>query len=469
MSLNNTHFGAKRIEELLCGSKSVFFVGIGGINMSSLAHVSNRNGYRVGGSDRVRSALTERLEREGIEIFYSHDAKNVEGYDALVYTVAISEDNPEYVRASELGIPCISRADYMGYLMTPYERRIGVSGMHGKSTCTSMCATTLIMADTDPTVLSGAELSLMGGAYRVSENQNRDCFLFEACEYMDSFLDFNPNISVVLNIEMDHVDYFESLDHIKRSYRAFAAKVGESGCVVANFDEENVRDALGGIGCRIVSFGISDNADVYAQNIEQKNGAYAFDIIAYGNTVCRVELKVSGYHNIYNSLATAAVCLECGLTGEQIKYGLETFGGAARRMEYKGSLNGARVYDDYAHHPTEIKTTLDGAKKMLSDGGRLFCAFQSHTYSRTAALLDGFAEALSVADAVLICDIYAAREENIYGITPEILASKIDGARACHGFLEPAEILAREVCERDIVIVMGAGDVWKIFGNLNLQ
>ncbi len=469
MSLQNTHFGAKRIEELLKDCKSVFFVGIGGINMSSLAHVSKKNGYRVGGSDRVRSALTERLEREGVEIIYSHGGVNVEGYDALVYTVAISEDNPEYVRATELGIPCISRADYMGYLMTPYARRIGVSGMHGKSTCTSMCATTLIMADTDPTVLSGAELSLMGGAYRVSEDGNKDNFLFEACEYMDSFLDFNPNIAVVLNIEMDHVDYFESLEHIKRSYRAFAAKVGEDGCAVANFDDENVRDALCGLDCRIVRFGLSASADVYAENIEQKNGAYAFDVVAFDNTVCRVELKVSGYHNIYNALATAAVCLSCGLSGEQIKRGLEAFGGAARRMEYKGSINGARVYDDYAHHPTEIKTTLEGAKKMLSDGGRLFCAFQSHTYSRTAALLDGFAESLSVADVALICDIYAAREENIYGITPEILASKIDGARACHGFSEPAQILMREVGERDVVIVMGAGDVWKIFGNLDLK
>ncbi|MBE6593885.1 MAG: UDP-N-acetylmuramate--L-alanine ligase [Ruminococcaceae bacterium] len=467
MSLQNTHFGAKKIEEMLKNCKSVFFVGIGGINMSSLAHVSKKNGYRVGGSDRVRSALTERLEGEGIDIRYSHDAQNVEGYDVLVYTVAISEDNPEYLRATERGIPCISRADYMGYLMTSYNRRIGISGMHGKSTCTSMCATALIMADTDPTVLSGAELSLMGGAHRVGACKEN--FLFEACEYMDSFLDFNPNISVVLNIEMDHVDYFESLDHIKRSYRAFAKKVGDGGCVVANFDDANVRDALSGLECRIVGFGLSDGADLCAKNIEQKNGSYAFDIVAYGKLVCRVELRVSGHHNIYNSLATAAVCLECGLSGEDIKRGLEDFGGAARRMEYKGRLNGARVYDDYAHHPTEIKTTLEGVQNMLEEGGRLFCVFQSHTYSRTAALLDGFAEALSVADSVLVCDIYAAREENIYGITPEKLASMINGGRACHGFDEPAAILSSEVSERDTVIVMGAGDVWKIFGKLDLK
>ncbi len=469
MSISNTHFGAEKIARMLQGCKSIFFVGIGGINMSSLAHVSLFGGMRVGGSDRVRSALTDRLSGEGVEIYYCHDAKNVEGYDALVYTVAISEDNPEYVSALRDGKPCISRSDYMGYLMTSYERRIGISGMHGKSTCTSMCATTLICANTDPTVLSGAELSIMGGAYRVSEH-SRENFLFEACEYMDSFLDFNPNIAVVLNIEMDHVDYFKSMDHIRRSYAGFTSIVGRGGCVIANVDDTDVKVALDGTIGRLVGFGIeSPDADITAKNIVCKSGRYAFDIIAYGEHVCSVQLRVSGYHNIYNALASAAVALECGLSGEDIKRGLETFGGAARRMEYKGVQNGATVYDDYAHHPTEIRATLEGARGMVEDGGRLFCAFQSHTYSRTAALLDEFADALSLADEVLICDIYAARENNIYGITPEIFASKIDGARACHGFSEPAEILKRELRGGDVAIIMGAGDVWHVFEHLELK
>lgn len=369
MSVANTHFGARRIGELLKDKKSIFFVGVGGINMSSLAHVSLVGGMKVGGSDRVRSHLTERLEREGVEILYSHDEKNLDGYEALVYTVAISEDNPEYVRAMREGIPCISRADYMGYLMMAYSRRIGVSGMHGKSTCTSMCASVLIGADADPTVLSGAELSIMGGAYRVGESA-KDFFLFEACEYMDSFLDFNPNIAVVLNIEMDHVDYFKSMEHIKRSYRSFASIAGQDGCVVANADDEEVRMALSGISPRVVSFGIEcESADVRAANIECKKGRYSFDIISKGETVCRAELSVSGYHNIYNALATAAVALECGLDGEQIKSGLKAFAGAARRMEYKGECGGVPIYDDYAHHPTEIRATLEGAKRMVEDGG----------------------------------------------------------------------------------------------------
>jgi UDP-N-acetylmuramate--alanine ligase len=469
MSVANTHFGARRIGELLKDKKSIFFVGVGGINMSSLAHVSLVGGMKVGGSDRVRSHLTERLEREGVEILYSHDEKNLDGYEALVYTVAISEDNPEYVRAMREGIPCISRADYMGYLMMAYSRRIGVSGMHGKSTCTSMCASVLIGADADPTVLSGAELSIMGGAYRVGESA-KDFFLFEACEYMDSFLDFNPNIAVVLNIEMDHVDYFKSMEHIKRSYRSFASIAGQDGCVVANADDEEVRMALSGISPRVVSFGIEcESADVRAANIECKKGRYSFDIISKGETVCRAELSVSGYHNIYNALATAAVALECGLDGEQIKSGLKAFAGAARRMEYKGECGGVPIYDDYAHHPTEIRATLEGAKRMVEDGGRLWCVFQSHTYSRTAALLDGFAESLSIADRVLVCDIYAAREENIYGVSPEKLAALIDGARAVHGFDEPAEILKRELKNGDVAIIMGAGDVWKVFERLDLK
>lgn len=468
MSLVNTHFGAERIEQMLKECKSIFFVGIGGINMSSLAHVSLVGGMKVGGSDRIRSALTDRLANEGAEIFYSHDAKNIEGYDALVYTVAISEDNPEYCRAVSEGIPCISRADYMGYLMMSYHHRIGISGMHGKSTCTSMCAQTLILADTDPTVLSGAELDIMGGAYRVGRN-SKEHFLFEACEYMDSFLDFNPNIAVVLNIELDHVDYFKSMEQVKSSYAGFASIVGRDGCVIGNADDANVREALSSLECRCVWFGIEDpDAHITAKNIENNGGRYAFDIVAGGQYICSVRLRVSGYHNIYNALACAAVSLECGLSGEDIKRGLEAFGGAARRMEYKGKQNGACVYDDYAHHPTEIRATLEGARKMVSCG-RLFCVFQSHTYSRTAALLEEFADALSIADEVIICDIYAAREENVYGITPEIFASKINGARACHGFDEPARILKSELREGDIAIVMGAGDVWHVFERLELE
>lgn len=470
MSVPNTHFGAMQIKELLrrAPRKSIFFVGIGGINMSSLAHISHIRGIKVGGSDRVPSALTHRLEREGIEIFYSHDASNIDGYDILVYTVAISENNPEYVAARQMGIPCISRSDYMGFLMMGYERRIGVSGMHGKSTCTSMCAEALILSGVEPTVLSGAQLASMGGAYRVGEEKY---FLFEACEYMDSFLDFNPTVSVILNIEMDHVDYFESMEHIKRSYLEFARLSGVGGVCVANIDSKNVRDALSEYKGLTVWFGLSsDKADFRAVNIEQHLGAYSFDIIAYGELLCSVSLKVGGYHNIYNALACAAALSVSDISAWDIKRGLEAFNGAERRMEYKGMLNGARVFDDYGHHPTEVRATLAGARDMVGDGGRLFCVFQSHTYSRTAALLGDFASALDIADRVVITDIYAAREVDTMGITPELFAECIgEKATACHGFHKAAEVLRKELCEGDVAIIMGAGDVWHTFEYLDLE
>ena len=466
MSVSNTHFGAKRIGEMLKNCKSVFFCGIGGINMSSLAHISLVNGMRVGGSDRTPSTLTQRLEDEGVCIYYNHSADNVEGYDSFVYTVAIGEDNPEYVRAIERNIPVISRADYLGYLMTGYEKRIGVSGMHGKSTVTSMCANMLIEASTNPTVLSGAVLAAMDGAYRVGGKEH---FLFEACEYMDSFLDFNPNIAVILNIELDHVDYFEDLEHIKRSYRSFAEiALGNGGCVIANGDDENVLCALDGAD-NVIYFGIKNKkADVRAENIGEIGGKHYFDLVFKGETICHVQLSVSGYHNVYNALASACVALICGLTPAQMSDGIGGFTGAARRMELKGEVNGAQVYDDYGHHPTEIATTLEGVRKML-DGGRLFCAFQSHTYTRTKELFDGFVSALSLADRVIVADIYAARELDTLGITPELLASKINGGAACHGFENIAKMLQAELREGDIAVVMGAGDIWHVFEHLKFD
>jgi UDP-N-acetylmuramate--alanine ligase len=458
-----------QIKELVIRAprKSIFFVGIGGINMSSLAHISLVRGMKVGGSDRTPSALTRRLEGEGIDIFYDHDAKNIEGYDLLVYTVAISEDNPEYVAAKRYGIPCISRSDYMGYLMTGYSTRIGISGMHGKSTCTSMCAEALIGAQTDPTVLSGAQLRTMGGAYRVGGTRY---FLFEACEYMDSFLDFNPTVSVILNIEMDHVDYFESMDHIKSSFLRFARLSGDDGICVANIDSKNVKDALSEYEGITVWFGLSDKADFRAVNIEQMQGCYSFDIVAYGELLCHVDLHVCGYHNIYNALACAAALSVSGVSANDIRSGLEAFCGAERRMEYKGRVNGARVYDDYGHHPTEVRATLAGARDMTDGEGRLFCVFQSHTYSRTAALLGDFASALDIADRVAITDIYAARETDTMGITPELFAECIgEKASACHGFHKAAELLRRELREGDVAIVMGAGDVWHTFEYLDLE
>ena len=460
MATENTHYGAAEIGRMLADCKSIYFIGIGGINMSSLAHLSFVRGYRVGGSDRTESELTRRLAACGIDIRYCHDAENLEGYDAVVYTVAISPDNPEYLRAKERGVPCISRADYLGYIMMDFDRRIGVSGMHGKSTCTSMCALTFMMSGSDPTVLSGAELTEMDGAYRIGKSEN---FIFEACEYMDSFLDFNPNVAVILNIEMDHVDYFKSMDHIRDSYGRYAGIAGKNGVAVINCDDDDVILAVKNFEGKTVSFGIDEqSADIRAVNIENKRGRYCFDIMCYGKLLTHVELSVSGYHNIYNALATAAAAYISGISAEDIKRGLEAFKGAKRRMEYKGRLRGAEVYDDYGHHPTEVKTTLEGAK-MLAEG-RLWCVFQSHTYSRTKALLDEFSTAFDAADRVVIVDIYPARETDTLGMSPEVMADRIgDKALACPRLEDAAELLRTELCEGDLAIIMGAGNINRMF------
>ena len=468
MSVANTHFGANRIKEMLSDCHGVFFIGIGGINMSSLAHITKKRGYRVGGSDRTRTALTERLEAEGIEISYNHQKENIDGYDAVVYTVAISPENPEYAEAKRLGLPCISRADYLGYIMTGYRRRVGISGMHGKSTCTSMCAHTLITAKADPTVLSGAELSIMGGAYNVGSD---DIFLFEACEYMDSFLDFYPTVAVILNIEMDHVDYFKSMEHIKNSFLRFASLTGDDGIAIYNADDENVLSALETYGGEGISFGIkNEKAYVRAVNIKSDRERYSFDVLENGRYICRIALSVTGYHNIYNALATYVSCTLLGLDPEEICKGLYGFGGAARRMELKGRLCGAPVYDDYGHHPTEVKTTLLGARGLAREDGRLICVFQSHTYSRTAALFDDFADALSVADVVIVADIYAARETDDLGVSAEKLAKAIGKkAIAAGNMAECARLLSEIIEESDAAVVMGAGDIYKVFPLLNFD
>ena len=468
MSIANTHFGAEGIKKLLDGCRSIFFIGIGGINMSSLAHISHVRGYKVGGSDRTGTALTERLAGEGIEIKLGHSADNMIGYDAVVYTVAISEDNPELVYAKEHDLPCISRADFLGYIMTGYSHRIGVSGMHGKSTCTSMLAHVFMDSDADPTVMSGAELSEMGGAYRIGSSEN---FIFEACEYMDSFLSFYPSIAVVLNIEMDHVDYFHSMEQINASFAAFMDRTllsdGDRRAVL-NFDDANVRALADSFAGEVVSFGVNSCSATYrACNIRYPRGRASFDILFGGVFVSHVDLSVPSEHNVYNALAAFAAAHSLGLETDGIVKGLGSFVGAKRRMEYKGKMGGADVYDDYGHHPTEVASTLVGVAKMGYE--RVWCVYQPHTYSRTAELIEDFARAFDSADRVILADIYAARETNTYGISSARVASLIgERAEYIDSFEKIAAHLRANVKEGDVVVIMGAGDIYKLFSHLEM-
>lgn len=480
MSTPNTHEGAARIISHLNACKatgrSVFFIGIGGVMMSSLALLTHRAGHPTVGSDRTRTAVTEALENQGLTVCYSHSADNLPADCGLVvYTVAISPDTPEYIAALDRAIPCVSRADYLGALMTDYLRRVGVAGMHGKSTCTSMCAQILLDAAVDPTILSGATYAPMGGAYRLGDSKEH--FLFEACEYMDSFLDFNPTVAILLGAELEHVDYFKDMEQIIESFARFASLTGRDGVTVVNLDDENImesaRRALDrGMTGKVITFSAEGNpaADYMAQNVRMVRGLPCFEIVAGGEPKGTVAMAVPGRHQVINALAAAAAMDACGIPWDAILSGLAHFVGAGRRMEYKGDLNGARVYDDYGHHPTEVKATLEGAKALCeAEGGRLICLFQPHTYSRTAALYSEFLTAFDAADKALFIDIYAAREDNIYGVTSRGLAEDLnrtsaapDRALYCPTPADAAEAIRSIAREGDVVVIMGAGDVIRV-------
>ncbi len=460
-----TSYSLSQLEEIFKEPRSVYFIGIGGISMSSLAHIAKALGMRVGGYDRTPSHLTKTLEADGVTVYYDLSPEHITSYDIIVYTAAISEDNPELAYALELDKTgekhCVYRADFLGYLMSHHKNRIGVSGMHGKSTATSMISHIFLAAELDPTIVSGAELSAIGGAYRIGSREN---FIMEACEYKDSFLSFTPNIAVVLNIDMDHPDYFADLEQIISSFKRYL-DIAKDGYAVVNADCENVARAAEGYTGRKVTFGMGDNADFYADNVTFDHGKPELDIIKKGKLFAHVKLGVTGRHNIMNALASAAAADICGVPAYAIAKGLSDYKGAKRRMELRGNVTGLAsganvpLYDDYAHHPTEIRATLAGA--LECGYKRVFVVFQPHTYSRTSELFDEFAASFDDVHLIL-ADIYAARETNVYGVSSAALAEKIDGAVYLSSNEAIAKYLRSELCDGDMLIVMGAGDIIKL-------
>ncbi|MBQ9415654.1 MAG: UDP-N-acetylmuramate--L-alanine ligase [Clostridia bacterium] len=469
MATPNTHFGSEAIRKMLCDVGSIFFIGIGGISMSSLARLAHRKGLKVGGSDRVSSEMTRRLSEEGIEVFIGHAKEHLRGYEAAVYTVAIPEDNPEYEEAVRRGIPLISRADYLGYLMSSFRSRIGVSGTHGKSTCTSMISQIFIDAGEDPTIISGAEFKRMDGACHIGKNEEH--FVFEACEYYDSFLDFSPTVAVVLNEEYEHVDFFRDMEQVRQSFRSFmhlTCREGRKGIAVINGDDEDVNESAADFPGTVLRFGFGPDLDYRAVGDRFVGGYPAFDVEKHGGVVAHVQLSVPGRHNIYNALAAYAVADSCGIDKEPIVQALERFSGAVRRMEYKGTLRGIPVYDDYGHHPTEIRATLNGISQMGFN--RIFCVFQPHTYSRLHQLYPDFVDALSVADVVMMDDVYAAREDNVYGVTSEMVARSLGQKGMYPGTRDKiAECLSTLPSKGDVIVIMGAGNIEDIFKILPLD
>ncbi len=455
-----TSYTAKQLDAIFSRERSIYFIGIGGISMSSLAHIAHdRRLGRVAGYDRTKSPLTEALERDGIEISYELSPKHIAGFDVIVYTAAIKPDQPELAAALEADRRgekfCVYRADFLGWLMSHCDNRIGISGMHGKSTCTSMTSAIFLAAERNPTIVSGAELPEIGGAYRLGTKRD---FIMEACEYQDSFLSFTPNIAVILNIELDHTDYFSGLEQIIDSFRRYAA-IAREGVVIANVDDPEVVEAVSDAP-NVISFALESDADYTAKNLSFDHGCAQFDLVKRGELLTHVKLSVTGRHNVYNALAAAASADFCGVEADSIAAGLASYHGAKRRMELKGEMltdSGAKipVYDDYAHHPTEIKATLSGALEMGFE--RVFVVFQPHTYSRTSSLFEDFAHSFDGVHAIF-ADIYAAREVNESGVTSEALA-KAAGGLYLPSFEAIDAHLRRELREGDVLIVMGAGDI----------
>ena len=463
MALENTHYGYESIKAIMGeGTKKVYFAGVGGISMNSLAKVCVQRGHDVSGYDRVRTPITESLEELGVTMYYEASADNVKNCDVFVYTVAIPADDPAYVYAGEAGIPRISRSDFLGYIMKGYESRIGISGMHGKSTTTGITASVYEAAGIDPTVFGGATLNGTGSSNILGGER---AFIFEACEYMDSFLDFYPSTAVVLNIEMDHVDYFKSMDHIRSSFASFMKKADRA---VVNIADEDVMTAVGMAGVPAITFGPEGSgADYTSRNVCFSHGFAEFDIFYKAEQLCHVKMRVPGHHLVTDALAVAAAAHTDGIDGDAIAKGLEAYGGIGRRMELKGKTSaGADVYDDYAHHPTELVTTLKTASEL--DYEHTVCVFQPHTYSRTAELLDGFAQSLGNAqiDEIVLAPIYAAREVNTYGISSEILAERIrEYGKKCtviDTFEGIAEYLDGMLGADDCAFIVGAGDIIKV-------
>ena len=449
-----------------CGK--IHFIGIGGISMSSLAHILLSKGRKVSGSDAKSSPLTKELEDMGAEIFYGQRSENIkDDVEAVVYTAAISEDNPELMEARKRNLPLLSRAQFLGQIMTHYNKAIGVSGTHGKTTTTSMISEILLQAKTDPTILVGGILNSIGGNYRIGSDGT---FITEACEYTNSFLSFAPTVGVILNISADHLDFFKDLDDIRHSFKEYAKLIPEKGSLVINHDIENLSYITNDLSCKIITFSTScKEADYYAEKIEFNDMACAeFDLMNKGNKLAKISLKVPGIYNVGNALAAAATCLSLDLSLDDICTGLEKFSGADRRFQKKGEIGGVTIIDDYAHHPDEIKATLTAAKNYPHK--TLWCVFQPHTYTRTKALMDEFAEALAMSDKVVLANIYAARETDTLGISSADLQKKIQalGKEVYYfpSFDEIESFLLENCAKGDLLITMGAGDVVKIGENL---
>ncbi len=438
------------IDQYIRPGMHAHLVGIGGVSMRPLGLVLKGMGLTVTGSDMNSSVSTDELIGQGIRVDIGHRAENITGADCIIRTAAVHNDNPEIAGARAAGIPVFERAQAWGIIMKAYENAICISGTHGKTTTTSMVAHVLMAASMDPTVMIGGYLPLLRAGHRVGEGNT---ILLESCEYCDSFLNFFPSLAVILNIEADHLDYFKDLQDVEKSFRKFAQL--SSGKVLANGDDGNTVETLSGMD--YISFGLGEGNTVRAVNIS--SDWRSFDVLCNGEKYCSVSLQVYGKHNAYNALAAAGTAWLTGIAPEAVEIGLAGFRGAGRRMEYKGSYNGADVYDDYAHHPGELAATIDAVKAMGYK--RIVFAFQPHTYTRTQALFSDFVAQLKRPDVVVLAEIYAARERNTIGISSRDLLKEIPGGYYCATLPEVTMTLKMLAKPGDVILTVGAGDIYR--------
>ena len=444
--------------------KRVHCLGIGGIGLSAVAEILRDRGYIVSGTDIHPSKVTRHLEYLGIKVFTEHKPENVENVDAIIYSAAVSEENPEVVRAHQLGIPLFSRAEVLGMIMDDYENSVAICGTHGKTTVTSMTSLILRNAEYKPTILVGGNLQQINGNVEIGGTKY---FVTEACEYMDSFLQLKPSIGVILNIDSDHLDYFKTMDHIVQSFSTFVEQIPPHGIIIAFGDNPFVRSILKDHTNKI-TYGYSESNDFYAENIKfNENGFPGFDICHKGSKVASLELNVPGEHNVLNAMAAFVTTSYLGVDIPVIQQTLKEYSGTNRRFDYIGTTEkGVKVIDDYAHHPTEIKATLAAAKNVKHN--KLWLIFQPHTYTRTKALFNEFVDAFLDADVVILTDIYAAREKDVYNISSYKLVTAMKAKHPdkpvyyVKDFEDIAKYIEKFAGKDDIVMTMGAGDVYKV-------
>lgn len=453
------------MSELLRGlsGTTVHMVGIGGISMSGLCEILMSMGIHVTGSDVNNSPIIENLKKKNVTIFSKQEPNNITNQKLVIYTTAMPLDHPELEAARNKGIPVIDRATFLGEIMRMYEKNIAVAGTHGKTTTTSMISSCLIQAEKDPTVHIGGIFDAIGGTTRVGASP---FFITEACEYKDSFLKFYPHMGIILNIESDHLDYFRDINHIEQSFLHFATQVSHNGVVVGNADDERILNILQKLNCRTITYGLSSPKALWtAKNIIfDNNGFPSFYIVYNKKSIAKMKLSVPGLHNISNSLACVATCSALNIPVEIIIKSLKKFKGTHRRFEHKGTVDGIKVIDDYAHHPTEVVATLKAARS--STHGKILCVFQPHTYTRTKELLEDFSTAFTLADKVYVTDIYAARELDNGLVHSSMLVEKINthsnNAVYLSSFKDIVDTLIHDSSSGDIVITMGAGNVDKV-------